>query len=352
MSPWSSFQPASSACISSSLDGTDVLLPHETHQPAVRRRDSELSRLRSVMVLHARPIDLLRHPEFPFREREPTSAGTSGGLVGNRVDRVREPVEPARSWRECHSVAAGKLSFDVIWVGTSGWQYRDWGGGTFYPDRLPQRRGLEFYVTRFPTVEVNNTFYSLPKESTFEKWRDESPAGFLVTVKASRYITHIRRLRDARDSVDLFWSRARLLGERLGPVLFQLPPKFRADVGVLREFLMLLPTGEGMRAAFEFRDASWETSDVYETLDRAGAAWVVPDRPGWRVPFVVTGGWSYVRFHQGGHGPLGSEYSRDKLRRWADRIASLEVDDVFVYFNNDQGGAAVRDAAVFTELVA
>lgn len=242
----------------------------------------------------------------------------------------------------------GQTSFGVIWIGTSGWQYRDWRG-QFYPERLPQRRWLEFYVTRFPTVEVNNTFYSLPKESTFEKWRGETPAGFVVTVKASRYITHIRRLREAGDSVELFWSRARLLGERLGPVLFQLPPKFRADVGLLRGFLGLLP--DGMRAAFEFRDASWEQPDVYETLDRAGAAWVIPDRPGWRVPVVVTGGWSYVRFHQGGHGRLGSDYSREKLRRWADRIAGLEAADVFVYFNNDQGGAAVRDAATLAELL-
>jgi uncharacterized protein YecE (DUF72 family) len=237
----------------------------------------------------------------------------------------------------------------VIWVGTSGWQYRDWRG-TFYPERLPQRRWLEFYVTQFPTVEVNNTFYSLPKESTFEKWRTETPPGFVVTVKASRYITHIRRLRDAADSVELFWSRARLLGDKLGPVLFQLPPKFRADVDLLRGFLALLPAE--IRAAFEFRDSSWEAPQVYEALDGAGAAWVIPDRPGWRVPDVVTGGWSYVRFHQGGHGPLGSDYSRDKLRRWADRIAGLPARDVWVYFNNDQGGAAVRDAAAFTDLVA
>ena len=237
----------------------------------------------------------------------------------------------------------------VIWVGTSGWQYRDWRG-PFYPNDLPQRRWLEFYATRFPTVEVNNTFYSLPKEATFERWRDETPAGFVVTVKASRYITHIRRLRNATDSVELFWSRARLLRDKLGPVLFQLPPNFRADVTLLRECLAKLPSG--MRAAFEFRDATWRSDEVAEALDRAGAAWVIPDRPGWRVPDVVTGGWSYVRFHQGGHGSLGFEYSREKLRRWADRIAELPVDDVWVYFNNDPGGAAVRDAEAFTELVA
>jgi uncharacterized protein YecE (DUF72 family) len=236
----------------------------------------------------------------------------------------------------------------VIWVGTSGWQYRDWRGA-FYPEKLPQREWLRFFATRFPTVEVNNSFYMLPKESSFERWRDETPDGFVVTVKASRYITHIRRLRDARDSVELFWSRARLLGRKLGPVLFQLPPRFGADVELLASFLRELPTE--MRAAFEFRDASWQTPVVYETLDRAGAAWVIPDRPWWRVPVVVTGGWSYLRFHQGGHGRLGSDYSRDKLRRWADRVAELPAEEAWIYFNNDQGGAAVRDAAAMMELL-
>jgi uncharacterized protein YecE (DUF72 family) len=122
------------------------------------------------------------------------------------------------------------------------------------------------------------------------------------------------------------------------------------DLELMRSFLRLVP--REMRAAFEFRDASWESPEVYETLDRAGAAWVIPDRPGWRVPTPVTGGWSYLRFHQGGHGPRGSEYTREKLRRWADRVADLPADDVFVYFNNDQGGAAVRDASSFADLMA
>ena len=236
----------------------------------------------------------------------------------------------------------------MIWVGTSGWQYRDWRGA-FYPDRLPQREWLGYFASRFPTVEVNNSFYRLPEASSFRRWREETPRGFLVTVKASRYVTHIRRLRDARDSVELFWSRARELGDKLGPVLFQLPPRFRADVGLLRDFTGVLPAG--IRPAFEFRDASWNRPEVYEVLDRAGAALVLADRPGWRIDAVVTGGWSYVRFHQGGHGPLGSDYSREKLRRWADRIAGLPAGDVFAYFNNDQGGAAVRDAATLAELL-
>jgi uncharacterized protein YecE (DUF72 family) len=236
----------------------------------------------------------------------------------------------------------------VNWVGTSGWQYRDWRGA-FYPDRLPQREWLRYFASRFPTVEVNNSFYRLPEAATFRRWREETPPGFLVTVKASRYVTHIRRLRDARESVELFWSRARELGDKLGPVLFQLPPRFQADIGLLRDFVGVLPAG--IRPAFEFRDASWSRPEVFEVLDRAGAALVLADRPGWRIDPVVTGGWSYVRFHQGGHGPLGSDYSREKLRRWADRIAGLPAGDVFAYFNNDQGGAAVRDAAALADLL-
>jgi uncharacterized protein YecE (DUF72 family) len=236
----------------------------------------------------------------------------------------------------------------VIYVGTSGWQYRDWRG-PFYPPKLPQREWLRFFSERFPTVEVNNSFYMLPKEESFERWGRDSAPGFVVTVKASRYITHIRRLRDASESVELFWGRATRIGPKLGPVLFQLPPRFSANVELLDAFLHALP--EGMRGAFEFRDSSWESDDVYRTLDRAGAAWVIPDRPGWRVPKPVTGGWSYLRFHEGGHPPRGAGYAREKLKRWAETIASFQARDVFVYFNNDPGAAAVRDAAVMMELL-
>ena len=228
----------------------------------------------------------------------------------------------------------------MIYVGTSGWQYASWKNGAFYPKGLPQRAWLDHYVTRFPTVELNNSFYQLPKEATFEKWSRQVPEGFVFVVKASRYITHIRRLRDATDSVALFWSRAVLLGDRLGPILFQLPPRFRADTGLLRDFVGALPPG--IRAAFEFRDDSWKTDEVLEILDRAEAAWVLADRPGWRVPLHVTGGWSYIRFHQGR--PLRPGYTPEKLRTWADRIAGLDASDVFVYFNNDPQAAAPHDA--------
>lgn len=234
----------------------------------------------------------------------------------------------------------------AVLVGTSGWQYDDWRG-RFYPKDLPKSEWLPYFSRSFPTVEVNNTFYQLPKEETFVAWREATADGFLVTVKASRYITHIRRLRDCRDPVRLLWSRCRRLGKKLGPVLFQLPPNLQADVGLLRGFLRLLP--ESMRPAFEFRHQSWANEETHEALDAAGCALVLADRPGARVPTVITGGWSYIRFHQGG--VLGPGYSRAKLRRWADRITEMPSRDTFVYFNNDTGGAAVRDAMTLTELL-
>lgn len=234
----------------------------------------------------------------------------------------------------------------MIYVGTSGWQY-GWWKGRFYPKDVPQRAWLAHYATRFPVVEVNNSFYMLPKEATFDRWREETPNGFLFVVKASRYITHIRRLREARASVDLFWSRATRLREKLGPILFQLPPNFRADPGLLKDFLGVLPSR--MRAAFEFRDDSWQQDEVVELLDRAGAAWVMADRPGWRVPTIVTGGWSYIRFHEGRRAHPG--YARSKLRAWAGRIAGLEAKDVFAFFNNDAMAAAPNDARTLIELL-
>jgi uncharacterized protein YecE (DUF72 family) len=234
----------------------------------------------------------------------------------------------------------------AVHIGTSGWQYDDWRG-SFYPDHLPQRAWLEFYAERFGTVEVNNSFYRLPERTTFERWRTQTPAGFVFAVKASRFITHLKRLRDPEDPVKLLWERAEGSGDRLGPVLFQLPPRFPVDAERLRRLLEVLPAT--MRPAFEFRDPSWYTDDVFRLLDGAGAAVVWPDRPGVRPTLPVTGGWLYVRFHQGT--TTGPGYRRDKLRRWASRIAAADASEAFIYFNNDQTGAAIRDARTMIELL-
>jgi uncharacterized protein YecE (DUF72 family) len=234
----------------------------------------------------------------------------------------------------------------VIHVGTSGWQYRDWRG-VFYPPQLPQRAWLSFYATRFSTVEVNNSFYRLPSMNTFKRWRAETPEGFLMAVKASRFITHLLRLRGPQDPVDLLWERTAGLGPRIGPILFQLPPRFPVDADRLRDLLRVLP--RRMRAAFEFRDESWHTPSVFHLLDRAGAALVWADRPRARIDLPITGGWAYLRFHQGRTDAPG--YPREKLRRWADRIAELDARDAWAYFNNDTGGAAVRDAMTLRRLL-
>jgi uncharacterized protein YecE (DUF72 family) len=235
---------------------------------------------------------------------------------------------------------------DTVHVGTSGWQYDDWRD-EFYPRELPQREWLEYFASAFETVEVNNSFYRLPERETFARWREQTPSGFIVAVKASRFITHLKRLKDPEEPVALLWERAAGLGDRLGPVLFQLPPRFHVDVGRLRGLIGALP--EGIRPAFEFRDPSWYTDDVFLLLDDARAALVWPDRPGVRATLPAVGGWLYVRFHQGT--ASGPDYRREKLRRWASRIASAEVPEAFVYFNNDPTGAAIRDARTMIELL-
>lgn len=234
----------------------------------------------------------------------------------------------------------------MIRVGTSGWQYKDWRE-RFYPKGLPTRRWLEHYAARFSTVEVNNSFYRLPERDRVRAWAREVPKGFVLAMKASRYLTHIRRLKDPEEPLETMWRSFLGAGDRLGPILFQLPPNLPADVERLRAFVALLPRER--RCAFEFRHDTWRDDEVFAVLDRVGAALVWPDRPGTRASLPLTGGWAYVRFHQGSRS--GSDYPRAKLRRWADRLAELDGDG-FAYFNNDEGGAAVRDAATLRELLA
>lgn len=226
-------------------------------------------------------------------------------------------------------------------VGTSGWQYADWRGAV-YPADLPTTRWLAWYADRFGSVEVNSTFYRLPDRSTFRGWARAVPEGFTFAVKASRYITHIRRLQEVRASVRLLRERASALGDHLGPILFQLPPTMRRDTERLARFLDELPPT--LSAAIEFRHPSWRTPDVAGLLDAAGVALVWPDRPRQRATLPVTARTIYVRFHQGRID--APDYPPAKLRRWAERLAAAEADadTAYLYFNNDAGGAAVRDA--------
>jgi uncharacterized protein YecE (DUF72 family) len=235
----------------------------------------------------------------------------------------------------------------VIWIGTSGWQYRDWRG-PFYPADLPQRAWLSAYAERFPTVELNNSFYRLPTADAFERWRAATPHGFVFAVKASRFLTHLRRLRDPEDPVRLLWSRMEPLRDKLGPVLFQLPPRFPADVERLRGLLGVLP--REAKPAIEFRDPSWYRPEIYRVLERSNAALVWPDRPGSKTEPPLTADWAYIRFHQGRQ--TSAAYDARKLRRWAERILDLPTRECWIYFNNDPGAAAPRDAAKLREFLA
>ena len=232
-------------------------------------------------------------------------------------------------------------------MGTSGWVYRDWRG-LVYPEDVPQGRWLAFLSRRFPTIEINATFYRLPSRATFESWAAQVPPGFRFAVKMSRYLTHVKRLRAPAEPVDRFWDRATGLGDALGPVLFQLPPTLRRDDRLLRGVLTRLPSS--MRAAFEFRHPSWDDDAVRRLLDDAGAAWVLAHRPGAAYEPHVTGGWSYLRLHRATE--QGWEYGPRRLRAWADRLAALPADPVYAYFNTDPGGAAARDAERLVRLQA
>jgi uncharacterized protein YecE (DUF72 family) len=227
-------------------------------------------------------------------------------------------------------------------VGCSGWNYKHWRGPV-YPPGLPARRWLEHYATLFDTVEVNATFYRLPRSSAVDNWVAQSPTGFLFAVKMSRYVTHVRRLRELAPSIELFRSQLAPLvrSPKHGPVLWQFPESFRRDDDRLGEALALLPPG---RHAFEFRHPTWFGDEVYALLRGRRAALVIGDHP--KRPFQtheLTADWTYVRFHYGSRGRNGN-YSDRELDEWAERIEGWSRRaDVYAYFNNDWQGFAVAN---------
>jgi uncharacterized protein YecE (DUF72 family) len=231
----------------------------------------------------------------------------------------------------------------AIWIGTSGWQYRDWRG-VLYPEGLPQRAWLEHYARHFRCVEVNNAFYRLPERSTFEAWREATPEGFRVAVKVSRYLTHVKRLKDPEEPVERLLGRADGLGDRLGPFLLQLPPTLQVDVERLDTCLAAFP--DDARVAVEPRHDSWWIDEVRDLLAKHGAALCWADRRSRLLtPPWVTADWGYVRLHEGTASPPPS-YGRQALVHWHERIRDAwpQRADVYVFFNNDHGGAAVRNA--------
>jgi uncharacterized protein YecE (DUF72 family) len=223
-----------------------------------------------------------------------------------------------------------------ILVGTSGWSYKEWKG-SFYPTGLPTDDMLRHYAERFPTVEINNSFYRIPKEKVLLEWAAQVPAGFRFVLKASRRITHINRLGDEDGSLGYFLRTVNVLGERLGPTLFQCPPSLRKDIGRLREFLTLVP--RTWRAALEFRHGSWFDDEVYEALHAHDVALVAVDEDEETTPLVPTASWGYLRLRRTGYGD-------DELEAWVERIESQPWREAFVFLKHDEEGGTGPEAAV------
>ena len=228
-------------------------------------------------------------------------------------------------------------------VGTSGWHYDHWAG-VFYPEGLAEARRLEHYATVFDLVEANSTFYRLPPESTLAGWRDAVPDGFCFAVKASRYLTHMKKLKDPEEPLRRFLDRVETLGDRLGPILFQLPPEWKPNVERLGAFLERLPRRH--RYAFELRDERWHEDAVLDTLRRHDAAFCIFDLAGATSDSHVTADMVYLRLHGPSEERYAGSYSDADLDGWAERIAAWRDAgrDVVVAFDNDQAGNAPRDA--------
>lgn len=228
----------------------------------------------------------------------------------------------------------------MVLIGTSGWNYDHWRQ-VFYPRGLKQSRWLRYYSSRFRTVEVNATFYRLPRPEYVERWRDTVPPDFVFAVKGSRFITHIKRLSDCGEPLERFMDTISGLDAKLGPILWQLPPRMKRDDERLAAFAASL-TGKG-RHTFEFRHPSWFCEDVYRILEDAGAALCIPDHPGLPQALVLTAGWTYIRLHYSGRYGL---YSKPSIAKWARIISEFSESgcDVYLYFNNDMQGYAIRNA--------
>jgi uncharacterized protein YecE (DUF72 family) len=230
-----------------------------------------------------------------------------------------------------------------LYVGTSGYSYKEWKG-TFYPEELPDKQMLRFYGERFRSVEINNTFYRMPKASALETWAGEVPADFRFVLKASQRITHQQRLKDAGDSVSYLLEVVGALKERLGPLLFQLPPYLRKDAPRLREFLALLPSDR--RAAFEFRHQSWFDDEVFGLLrDHQAVLCIAEAENDLEIPFVSTADWGYLRLRR-------PDYGDAELKAWAKRVDAQAWREAFIFFKHEEEGKGPQMARRFLELAA
>lgn len=241
----------------------------------------------------------------------------------------------------------------MVYIGTSGWVYPHWRG-LFYPEDLPEKDWLKFYVDNFSTVELNASFYHLPKEKTFQGWYERTSAKFFFAVKGSRFITHVKKLKDCQEPLGNLLKAAAPLKEKLGPIFFQFPPSFKADPERLREFISFLPDRvrpcQG-RFAFEFRHPSWFVEEIYDILKEANCALIASDTPRYPYGEVQTADFMYLRLH--GHEQLyASSYSDTQLKEYAQKIRRWRKQgDIFVFFDNDFEANAVRNAKELVKLL-
>ncbi|MBV8206800.1 MAG: DUF72 domain-containing protein [Acidobacteria bacterium] len=235
-------------------------------------------------------------------------------------------------------------------IGTSGWHYRHWKG-PFYPANLPASKMLDFYLRHFDAVEINNSFYRLPLPGALEAWRQATPAGFRFAAKASRFLTHNKKLKEPENALQNFLPRIETLGEKLGPILFQLPPSWKCNTARLEQFLAVLPRRH--RYAFEFRETSWICDAVLELLRRYNAAFCIYEIAGYHSPLEVTANWTYVRLHGPG-GKYQGSYSDEQLQEWARQVLRWRpaLGTIHVYFDNDQAGYAAVNALRLKQMVA
>ncbi|HEU0137489.1 MAG TPA: DUF72 domain-containing protein [Flavobacterium sp.] len=233
-------------------------------------------------------------------------------------------------------------------IGTSGWHYKHWLG-TFYPEGTKADQQFPYYLSKFNTVEINNSFYRLPTIETFQHWRDAVPDDFLYAVKASRFITHMKKLIDPVQSSSRFFENVIGLGDKLGPILFQLPPGWNLNIDRLKDFVEKLPTQ--FRYVFEFRNQTWYTNEVFELLGKHNCAFCIYDLAGHMTPLVDTANFVYVRLHGPGDKYQGS-YTEEALKEWAFKCQQWLISkDVFVYFDNDIGSHAPFNALTLRKLI-
>jgi uncharacterized protein YecE (DUF72 family) len=236
-----------------------------------------------------------------------------------------------------------------VHIGTSGWHYMHWRG-PYYPEKFPTATMLSFYMADFDSVEINNSFYRLPTVNALQTWHDTTPAAFCFAVKASRFLTHMKKLKDPEEGFRRFFPLVEILGDKLGPILFQLPPRWACNASRLEAFLSALPSEH--RYTFELRDPSWHIPEVYALLEKYNAAFCIFELAGFQSPLHVTADFAYVRLHGPGKKYQG-DYSRRTLSAWAKRIRAWagHLSGVYVYFDNDQDGYAVKNAKELKRLV-